>query len=204
MPKAILFDADGVVLKKLDEYFSVRFAREHGAPLEEVTEFFKTTYRECQLGKADLKEELDKVLPSWGWTKSTDEFLEYWLVPEMVVDKEVMKKVAEYRSKGIKCYLATDQEKYRADYIRRRLDLSNQFDDLFFSYELDASKDESKFFEHIIDRLDLPAAEIAYRDDDKKNVKVAKELGIEAKFYERISDLDIVNKESQIPKIQNI
>ncbi len=204
MPKAILFDADGVVLKKQKEYFSVRFARDYGAPLDEVTDFFKNKYRECQDGKADLKEELKELLPKWGWDKGTDAFLEYWFTTDVEVDKEVMKVIATYRSKGVKCYLATDQEKYRAEYLRRRLDLNNQFDGLFFSYELGAGKSEPKFFEQILHRLDIPAGEIAYRDDDKKNVEVAKALGIEAKFYERMFDLNIESKESQIPKIQNI
>jgi hypothetical protein len=66
MSKVILLDADGVVLKKGVEYFSVRFAREYGAPLEEITAFFKNEFRLCQENKLDLKEELAKRLACLG------------------------------------------------------------------------------------------------------------------------------------------
>ena len=58
MTKVVLLDADGVVIKKGDGYFSDRFVAEYGAPAEEVRAFFKNEFRLCQVGKADLKEEL--------------------------------------------------------------------------------------------------------------------------------------------------
>jgi putative hydrolase of the HAD superfamily len=191
MIKAILFDADGVVLKKYKEYFSLQFAREYGAPLDEVTEFFKTTFKECQEGRADLKEELEKLLPKWGWKNGTDAFLEYWFTTDVEVDSEVLRVIEEYRRKGIKCYLATDQEKYRGEYLRKKVGLDMYFDECFFSCELGASKSHPEFFVQVLARLNLPASEVAYRDDDKKNVEVAKGLGIDAKFYKDISDLDM-------------
>jgi putative hydrolase of the HAD superfamily len=192
MPKAILFDADGVVLKKHHgEYFSVRFSREHDAPVEEVTEFFKTKFRLCQEGKADLKQELNPVLPKWGWDKDVDAFLEYWFTSDVEVDPEVIQAVQKYRKQGIKCYLATDQEKYRAAYLRDIMGLAQKFDGFFFSCELGAVKSQSSFFEQVLIRLDLQPTEIAYWDDEKRNVEVAKALGINAKFYESIADLTI-------------
>ena len=61
MTKAILFDADGVVLKKYKEYFvSQYFAKKYNAPADEVNAFFAKDFRTCQRGKLDLKEELAK------------------------------------------------------------------------------------------------------------------------------------------------
>ncbi len=197
--KAILFDADGVVLKKTAEYFSVKFAREHGAPLAEVTEFFKTTFRRCQEGKLDLKEELGKLLPGWGWKGTTEEYLEYWFTTDAIIDPEVLKIVGEYRSRGVACYLATDQEKYRAEYLRKKLGLESKFDGLFFSSELGYSKEQPEFFEAALKHMGLAAAEILYIDDDAKNVEVAKGLGIDARFYKSIED--IPKPEPQIPMV---
>jgi len=148
-----------------------------------------------------LKEELKKLLPAWGWKKDTNAFLEYWFTSDIEVDKDVLKVVEEYRKQGIRCYLATDQEKYRAEYLRKELGLEKEFDGEFFSYELKASKSDPGFFREILAKLGMKPEEVAYRDDDKKNVEVAKELGIEAKFYEKISDLKIDSKEFKLPRI---
>src|SRR3989344_7638248 len=123
MPKAILFDADGVVLKKYNKYFSVQFSEKYGAPIDEINEFFEGDFRACQLGKLDLKEELAKRLPNWNWPDGVDAFLEYWFTTDAIIDPEVMKEVEKIRDKGLKCYLASDQEKYRANYLAEHLDL---------------------------------------------------------------------------------
>jgi len=201
MIQAYLFDADGVVIKKQAEYFSVRFAREHGAPLEEISEFFKGKFREIQEGKGDLKQELDALLPKWGWSKGTDVFLEYWFTTDVAIDEAVLKVVDEYRTKGIKCYLASDQEKYRGEYMKEKLGLEEHFDGTFFSYEVGSSKSKAEFFEKVLQKLNLPAYEVAFRDDDDKNVEVAKALGIDAKFYLDISDLNLEKNENKIPRI---
>jgi putative hydrolase of the HAD superfamily len=189
MIKAVLFDADGVILKKYKEYFSERFAREYGAPIEEIRLFFKGEFPECQRGSKDLKVEFEKYLPKWGWQKSVDEFLSYWFTNDVIADTEVLKEVAGIRARGLKCYLATDQEKYRAEYLTTTLKLSDVFDDCFFSYDIRHLKSSPEYFKEILKRTGLRPEEIAYFDDDRKNVETAKTLGINAVFYTTIADL---------------
>lgn len=190
MTKAILFDADGVVLKKYKEYFvSQYFAREYKAPTDEINAFFAGDFRACQRGKLDLKEELAKYLVGWNWPNGADAFLEYWFTTDASIDPEVMKEVEKIRSTGLKCYLASDQEKYRASYIMERLDLKNKFDDYFFSYRLGCMKSEPEYFKEIFKITGLKPEEFVYFDDDQKNVDIAKSLGINAHFYTGIDDL---------------
>ncbi|KKR07315.1 MAG: hypothetical protein A3B13_02110 [Candidatus Liptonbacteria bacterium RIFCSPLOWO2_01_FULL_45_15] len=126
MTKAILFDADGVVLKKYKEYFvSQYFAREYKAPSDEINAFFAKDFRTCQRGKLDLKEELAKYLSRWNWPNGVDAFLEYWFTTDATIDAEVMNEVEKIRGNGFKCYLASDQEKYRAEYIVKLLNYKN-------------------------------------------------------------------------------
>lgn len=189
MPKVILWDADGVVLKRAAEYFSVRAAREHGLPLEKVTAFFKTTFRECQLGKRNLLFELDKVLKDWGWQGSADEFLAYWFSTDEV-DQEVMAVVRDLQSQGVVCCLATDQEHYRAKHIREALALGQQFDRCFFSYELGFSKEDPAFFHKVLEKLGCAPEDVQFWDDDQKNVDVAKSVGIDARLYTNLAGIN--------------
>ena len=54
MIKAVLFDVDGVVIKK-HGYFSDRYALDYNIPKDKVMHLFKTEFGECTTGKADLK-----------------------------------------------------------------------------------------------------------------------------------------------------
>ena len=190
MTKAILFDADGVVLKKYKEYFvSQYFARKYNAPADEVNEFFKNAFRACQRGKLDLKEELAKHLPRWNWPNGVDAFLEYWFTSDATIDPEVMEEVEKIREKGFKCYLVSDQEKERANYLMEQLGLKNEFARCFFSYQLGHMKSEPEYFKEIFKITGLEPEEFIYFDDDQKNVDVATSLGINAHLYTNIDDL---------------
>ena len=190
MTKAILFDADGVALKKYKEYFvSQYFAREYKAPTDEINKFFENDFRACQRGKLDLKEELTKHLPGWNWPNDVDAFFEYWFTSDAIIDSEVMEEIEKIRNKGFKCYLVTDQEKYRANYLSEKLCLKDKFDKCFFSYELGYMKSQPEYFTEIFKITGLKPEEFFYFDDDRKNVDVASSLGINAHFYTNIDDL---------------
>lgn len=191
MPKVVLIDADGVVVKKTSEYFSERFAREYGAPNAELQEFFKNEFRQCQRGKLDIKEILTPRLPTWGWDRGVDEFLTYWFTTDVVVDEEVMAVVKEWRAKGVECYLATDQEQHRKDYIVNLLD--GQFDGFWFSCDLGFSKSQPEFFKEILRRWDMryKPQEIMFLDDDQENIDAAQSVGIDARLYTSTVSLNI-------------
>jgi putative hydrolase of the HAD superfamily len=192
MFKAVLFDADGVALKKYHGYFSDRFAKEYEAPIDDLRTFFQNEFQLCQRGKADLKVELAKKLPQWNWPKDVDSFLEYWFSSDATADAEVLGVAKEFRNKGLKCYLATDQEKYRAQYLLESLDFKNKFDQCFFSFDLGYRKIEPGYFLEILKRTGLKPEEIAYVDDDQKNVDTAIALGINARLYKSIEDLGFI------------
>jgi putative hydrolase of the HAD superfamily len=180
--KTLLLDADGVTLRKLG-YFSEHFAREQSIPLDQMTPFYKKEFRLCQTGKADLKEEVTKYLPKWGWDKGADAFLDYWFSTDAKADEQVLEVVQGLRNQGVKVYLATDQEKYRAQYLLDTLDFKNKLDGSFFSCNLGYQKSEPEYFQKIMQELGVSAADLVYWDDDQKNVDVAKSLGIDARFY---------------------
>ena len=78
MIKAVLLDADGVVIKK-HGYFSDRYKKDFGKSLNDnvITNFFKNEYKQTAIGKSDLKELLKKRLNDWGWKETVDELLTY-------------------------------------------------------------------------------------------------------------------------------
>lgn len=188
MIKAILFDADGVCLKQ-QPYFSLEIAKENNIPYAQIEPFYKNEFRLCQIGKADIKEELAKYLPQWKWEGSVDDFLTRWFTTDVHPDPEVLAVADEMRKRGIKCYLVSDQEKNRGEYIRTTAGLGSHFDGTFFSYEVGYQKSEPQFFLEVLKMLKLEPSELVYWDDDQKNVDVAKAIGIDARFWNGLDAL---------------
>lgn len=187
MAKCILFDADGV-LTLPEDVFSVVYARSHGLDTEPFENFFRNDWYPIVTGTKDLKESIAANPELWQWSGSVDELLDYWFKTEDVRNEELLKVIADLKDKGIPCYLATDQEKYRADYMK-----SVMFKDLFSGYfvsaDLGVTKTDQRFFELILEKLSvqypkLKPSDVIFFDDSKSKVDTAKAVGIDARLFE--------------------
>ena len=194
MIKAMIFDADGVVILN-DLYFSQQLERDYGIPLSQTEPFFAGVFHQCLVGKADLKEELAKYIPVWGWQGTLDELLDYWFQCENHVNEELLSDIQKLRSNGIKCYLATNQEKYRTKYLSEKMKFSQLFDKVFSSADIGYKKSDKEFFAKLGKELtDIAPSEIMFWDDSKKNVAVAYQLGFNAYLYTNIENFRLTTK----------
>lgn len=188
--KAILLDADGVTLKD-EGYFSNKL-REQGRilPQADTDAFFTGVFPECIVGKADLKEELKKVVDGWGWKGTVDELIDFWFSVGDDLDEKVATYIHEARARGVKCYMATDQEQYRGRYLRQKF--SNIFDDFFIANEIGCTKKDPEYFEFVLKQLGSLVknpSEVLFIDDGENNVENAKSVGIEAVLFRTTADL---------------
>lgn len=186
MIKVILFDCDGPIVKR-EMYFSQRL----GMPFEVLKEFFEGDFLLCETGKKDLKIELTKRLKKWGWKKSVEELMDFWFSNEAVADEKMLKSIAEVRQKGIKCFLATNNEKYRTEYLLNAVGLKKHLDGAFSSAYLGYLKPDLKYWESIYKNfLEIPKEQIVVYDDDEENVKSALEFGFRARFFTTFEDYE--------------
>ena len=190
MISLILVDADGVAIRP-QEYFSLRYARERSIDPAIVTAFFKEKFPLCTTGKADLKLELEPYLASWGWPGSVEGLLSYWFEGERTRDEAVLARLQTWRKGGIPCYLAADQEKYRADYLWNQVGLKNDFDGSFFSCEVGFEKKSPQYFQYISKKMGGPFAEILFFDDVEGNVANAQSVGVDGRLVKQLSDFQM-------------
>lgn len=61
--KHILFDLDGVLIHT--SMWSTEFIRIYSLPPDAMQDFFLGVFRECTIGKADLREILPEFLERW-------------------------------------------------------------------------------------------------------------------------------------------
>lgn len=193
MKKIVIFDADEVVIKR-EMYFSQRLARDFDIPEEKIMEFFRNEYKDCAVGKADLKKALKKYMDAWGWKGSVDDLLRYWLESEREIDEEMANEIKSLRAKGYICCLATNNEYYRTRYLTEEAGLENLFDHIFSSAEIGYLKAENGFWKYVENKLETDLTDIIVWDSDEKNIKKVSELGMRgfvfkgAKDFKKIMD----------------
>lgn len=185
--KILLLDVDGVLL--INNFrFSDRLAAMLDIPVERILPFFAHEFQQCLIGKADLRTELAKYLPLWGWTNSVEELLQFWLQGEATKNDLLIAEVDKLRKQGIKVYAATNQERVRADFIWRELGLQGHLDGMFSSADLGFKKPELEFYTAILGKLNAIPADISYWDDAESNVAAGSEVGINSHLYQDLED----------------
>jgi putative hydrolase of the HAD superfamily len=187
MIKVLIFDADGVLIN--GDIFSKRFSKEYNIDINKINPFFDGPFKDCLVGKADLKEVITPYLEEWGWKNGVDSFLEYWFATEYSIDQELINYIQDCRGKGVKCVMATNQEKYRAEYLFNKIGFVNSFDKMYVSAHLGHKKTSKEFFEKLVNDLEgVKKEEILFWDDDIENIETAKEFGINAELYTTFID----------------
>ncbi|MCA9380238.1 HAD-IA family hydrolase [Candidatus Dojkabacteria bacterium] len=187
MIKLALFDIDGVLNNT--ERFSVRYTNKYNIPMETVLPFFTGVFQDCLVGKADLKEELAKVLDKWGYKGTVEELLRFWFEGEVNEDKKVREFIQKLKSEKLIIAASTNQEKYRTEYITKSLDLDTLFDHIYSSAYVGFKKPEREYFIYISRDLNIPFNEIVFWDDEQETVDSAKSLGIHAYLFEGIDKM---------------
>lgn len=186
--KAVIFDADGMVIK--GDRPSLRLSRDWGVPAEEVSKFFDNEFKDCVLGKRDLREAVAPYLSRWKWKGTTEDFLHFWFAESYHNDEVIITEAKRLRAEGVICILATNQEKLRVFYMKEQMGLAKVFDYIIASSDIGYKKPQKEFLEALMKLIPgtLPD-EVLFFDDREVNIESAKNFGFEARLYKGNDDL---------------
>ncbi len=186
MSTYLLFDTDWVLIQS--PMWSDEYSRRTWLDPHSMKPFFAWIFQECTIGRADLREVIVPFLEEWKWEWSPEEYLKAWFEFENQPDIELIWEIQKLRKNGIKCYIATNQEKYRLEYLKKEMHFENLFDGIFCSAEMGLKKPEKKYYQVIIDTLGVDPSDIIYFDDALENIESVRSLGIDARLYTRRED----------------
>ena len=187
MIRAVIFDSDGMLVH--GPRFSEKYVADHDIAITLMNDFFAGPFQQCIVGKADLREELQKDwLEKWSWKGSADELLNYWFSVGDVRDEAVFASVPLLRQKNITCVVATNQEKYRTAHLTNTFGYGTVFDKVYSSAYIGSKKPEPAFFAHITEDLAKTygvsdPGEVMFWDDDLDNVRGAGDCGFDARHF---------------------
>lgn len=187
--QVVLFDADGVLITSKFR-FSDLLKSEYGIGFDVLQPFFSGPFKKCHKGEADLKEELVKVVDDWGWKGTVDELMEFWFTKGTEIDQEMLARVEKLKTDGVRCFMATDQEKYRGENLTRRLGDGHPFEKVFISSSIGVPKKDPEFWEYVSREIgSIPKNEVLFIDDSIENIDAAKEFGFEGILFNSMDDL---------------
>lgn len=194
--KLLLLDADGVCISNALK-FSENLAKDYRVTTETTDEFFKHDFNDCLTGRKDLKKCLPPYLLKWGLKHSIEELLQYWFESENHPDHELLNEVANYRRQGIVCCLATNQERYRTEYIVEIMNYQSFFDRIYSSCNLGVKKPDPQFLQKILnDFPKINKSEVLLWDNSQRNIEAARQFGINAELYIGFADFKQKMQES--------
>jgi putative hydrolase of the HAD superfamily len=176
MIQAIVFDADGVLVKP-PSWFVNRAHGLYGVPKAEFMAFIHGEFKRCTTGELDLEVALVPLLERWQVPVSIPEFIQNWLEHENVLNPNMLEEIQTLRTFGMPCFVGTNQERNRANFMRLEMGLQAATDGVFASCDLGARKPGPAFFDRLAERLNLEPANLLLIDDSHENVAGARIAG---------------------------
>lgn len=198
MSRTVLFDVDGVLIhgwheredrrRRWDEHLKADLGIDPDAFIDH---FIRERFIGGVItGKASLVDELERWLPTVGYTGSPMSFVSYWLHRDSQLNQPLLAAIRRLRTApGIgRLYIATNQEHLRAFHLWSALGLQHVFDDIFYGARLKATKPDRAFFEAITSRIGPQDETPLMFDDSVAVVDAARAYGWDAVLYADLED----------------
>lgn len=177
----VVFDFGGVLTVEPDRSAIVQFLRDSFSLTEE--EFEKVNRVKKQALKAGITDE--EFWLAYALDKEIDLPEEWPLTFKRImknalgVNPIMFQMVEELKAKKVPVALLSNIDERRGKLIRE-FGFYEPFDPCLLSFEIKIEKPDPKAYEHLIETLGLPPAQIVFIDDLPENVQAAKELGLDA------------------------
>lgn len=174
----VLFDADGV-LQLVPGGWIAAMEPHLG---DRTEEFFRRTWSEelpMLAGRGDYLPLLAAALEEFGVTTPVEDvYADVWHRIELV--EESIALVRAVRAAGLGVHLGTNQESYRAAFMRADLGYDALFDTSSYSCELGVAKPDPEFFLRAARLIGDEPASVLFIDDNPPNVDGARAAGLAA------------------------
>ncbi|MEU4289183.1 HAD-IA family hydrolase [Kribbella sp. NPDC026596] len=181
MVSAVLFDADGVIQRPSQDWWS-RLSSLVPSDTDAFVADLMAAEKPSLVGKGDFRDAVAEVLARWNSPASLEEALEPW--HWFTAEPAVISLIGDLRTAGIGCHLATNQQAYRRAIMQDERGYGGWFDQTFYSCDLGLAKPDPAYFRAILAAIDVPASSVLFIDDNEANVAGAASVGLQAELFD--------------------
>ena len=118
---------------------------------------------------------------SLGLGESVDDILAVWSKFDLMLPS--LEIVSLVRAAGTQCHLATNQDSYRAAFMRTLTPYEEILDGTYYSCDIGVAKPSTDFFDYIATDLGLSSSQLLFLDDQASNVVGARSAGLNAEQW---------------------
>jgi putative hydrolase of the HAD superfamily len=190
---ALMIDVDGVIVEGRPadgRHWSAELDADLGISRTALqSALFKPHWERIVTGQAELHDCLTRVLAEIAPHVTADRLLSYWFEHDARLNHRFLQDLASLRAKGMRAFLATNQEHSRARYLMETLELSAYVDGCYYSAEIGQRKPRVEFFQVVALRVALPPDNLLLIDDSEDNVGAARAAGWRAARWTADQDL---------------
>lgn len=188
--RAVLLDADGVAQVNPSGWLdSLRAIVDRGRG-GEFTEDLFATEKAAMVGDRDFREVVREVAERWHVAERVDDLLQHWRRVEVVT--ATLELVGDLRARGVRCYLVSNQNAFRAAFMQDALGYRRVFDGAFYSCDLGVLKSSERFFEQVLEQVGLPREDVVLVDDNEEYVAVARRCGLGAVCWSTAEETSVL------------
>lgn len=160
-------------------------------------EFFKPRWPDIITGRKALLPELAEFLTDIASAVSAQTLIDYWFENDSRLVEAVIDDMAKLRAKGLRVYLATNQEHMRATYLMEVMGLAGQVDGIFYSAAIGHRKPSEQFYRNIQETLAASPQDITLVDDTEENIIAARARGWNTIHWR--ANMSLLDELAQIP-----
>ncbi len=180
--KNIVFDF-GNVIGKFDGHYILRQFCSSEQDLELLFDVIFSGWGELDKGTVDYNENIENVVrrvPA-RLEDTVRSFFRGW--PEHIIPiRQTADFIRELKDRKIPIYLLSNAPTYFAEWAQR-IDTLRLFDGIVFSAPLKMAKPEPEIYQYLFRTYDLKPEECFFIDDLEKNIRAAKEAGMDGIIF---------------------
>lgn len=194
-----LIDLDNTLLKtffrdkngKKHFYWAKNIQKDLNIDPDSLNLLFTSQFMNVLQTKENIEPYVDEYLKKITAPITSTEFIGYWLTNNSNLNSEVWEWIKKRKEEKHTFHIASDQPHIRMNFLWDKFkDWENIFSTVFTSANFNVIfKNNTKFFELVLNELKEPSENVCLIDDDIANITSAKKLGIKTILFNDATDL---------------
>jgi len=188
--KALIFDLGGVIftngtsvcIKKLMDVYNIKKIKDIIALRYFFSDDLDSEGSLLRLGLISMDEFEERFYSKFNIVEKNKNHMRYiWFnsYNEQFMMKEIIKQLKDkYR-----LLIFSGNVKERVEFLNKRYDFLKYFNDAIFSFDYKKNKTNVDFYQDLLNHLNCQPSEAILIDDESKNVKIAKSLGLNTIYF---------------------